>query len=381
MKKKLKLYSLEILFSIILFIALIVSNKISYVFLAFILLVYAIVVNYIIRKRKIISTFSKQVNWLLIGFALIYLGIFYLLGFFVYDFYNAPITFSLKSLFRYMIPLIVIIFSTETIRFNFLSQDSYIIIGKRKIDLCKIIMFIDTVIIDLIIYTGSYDLSNFDDFLTVIGFILFASVSCNLLYNYISIRYGKNGIIGYRLITILYMYLIPIIPSIYIYFRSFLRMIYPYLLYLILEKTYSKTNFVVSYNEKRKNFIGITGLFVIMTLITMLVSCQFKYGLLVIGSESMTGSIEMGDAVLFEKYDNQKIEKGQVIIFNKDNIKVVHRVVDITNVNGQIRYYTKGDANEENDSGYVIDEDIFGVTKIRLMYIGYPTLWFRELFS
>jgi len=46
-----------------------------------------------------------------------------------------------------------------------------------------------------------------------------------------------------------------------------------------------------------------------MVLITMLISCQFKYGILVIGSESMTGTINVGDAVIYESYNNETIKK------------------------------------------------------------------------
>lgn len=382
MKKNIvKLYILELLLMIILFIALLVSNKINYIILALILFVYSIVVGLNFKKKKILSTYKEQVNFLMIGFALIYLGIFYLLGLFIYNFSASPILFGFKSLYRYIIPLIVIIFSTEVIRFSLLSQDAKIRIFKVNIDLTKVITFINMVFVDLVIYSGIYDITNFSEFLTVVGFILFASVSCNLFYNYISTRYGKSGIIAYRLITVLYVYLIPVIPNMYIYFRSFLRMIYPYLLYLILEHTYSKTDFAVSYNDRKKNILSITGLIVIMALITMLISCQFRYGILVIGSESMTGAINKGDAVVFESYDNQTIEKDQVIIFDKGTIRLVHRVIDIKNVNGQLRYYTKGDANKEIDTGYVTKKDIIGITKFRVVYIGYPTIWVKELFS
>ena len=185
----------------------------------------------------------------------------------------------------------------------------------------------------------------------------------------------------YRLITVLYVYLIPIIPNVYIYFRAFLRMIYPYILYLILEHTYSKTDFVVSYHDRRQNLIGITTLLIVMTSITMLISCRFKYGILVIGSESMTGSINKGDAIVFETYDNQQIKEGQVIIFEKNDLNLVHRVIDIKNVNGELRYYTKGDANKEMDAGYITNDDILGISKFRIMYIGHPTIWVRELFN
>ena len=80
-------------------------------------------------------------------------------------------------------------------------------------------------------------------------------------------------------------------------------------------------------------------------------------------------------------YDNQTIDNGQIIIFNKGNIRLVHRVIDIKNVNGQLRYYTKGDANEDLDAGYITKGDIVGTTDIKISYIGYPTLWLREIIA
>ena len=129
-----------------------------------------------------------------------------------------------------------------------------------------------------------------------------------------------------------------------------------------------------------KNYVGITILVIIMTLVTMLISCHFKYGILVIGSGSMTGSLEVGDAVVFEKYKNQPIEIGQVIIFKRNNLNLVHRVVDIKNTNGEVRYYTKGDFNKQVDFGYITDKNIVGIINFKIRYIGYPTIWLRELF-
>ena len=237
------------------------------------------------------------------------------------------------------------------------------------------------VIVDLLIYTEVYNLAKLDDFLTLLGFVFFASLSCNLLYNYITRRYGSKGIIIYRLITILFVYIIPIIPDMYIFFRSFLRMLYPYLIYLVFEKLFSKNDYIIARQDKKKEIIGNTVLIVIATLLVMLISCQFRYGIIVVGSKSMTGSLNKGDAVIFEKYKNQEIKKGQVIIFNYNDIQTIHRVVDIKKINGEYRYYTKGDANRRNDDDYRVEEDIYALVNLRVKYIGYPTLWIRELFS
>ena len=124
-----------------------------------------------------------------------------------------------------------------------------------------------------------------------------------------------------------------------------------------------------------------TFLIVIAALLVMLISCQFKYGIIVVGSGSMTGTLNKGDAVIFEKYNGQEIEVGQVIIFDYNNIQTIHRVIDIQKVNGEYRYYTKGDANGRKDDDYRTVDDIHALVKLRVEYIGYPTLWIRDIFS
>lgn len=380
-KDKLKLYSIEILLLIALFIALIVSNKMTYTISAIVLTIFAIVVRLSLKKKESKSLYKKQVIWLMAAFAVVYLLAFFLIGLVKNDFLRQPVVFSFKTIYRFILPLTVTIIASEVMRSTLISQDGTIRFANLELDISKALTFINMVLVDLTIYIGVYDLSNYNEFLAAIGFVLFASISCNLFYNYTSKRYGMLGIIIYRMITILYTYIIPVIPNMHIYLKSFLRMIYPYVLYLILEKTFSKTDFVVSYSDRRKNFASITIMVIVMAAITMLISCEFKYGILVIGSESMTGSINMGDAVVYERYDGQKIKNNQVIIFENDGLRLVHRVVDIKDINGEIRYYTKGDANEKLDDGYITDKKIIGVTKFRVVAIGYPTLWFRQLFS
>lgn len=379
-RDKFKIYILQLLLIVILFFALFAPSIFTRSILMVIMFIYMIITSLLLKKRKIDSIYKKQVTILMTIFAVLYLGIFYLIGIY-FGFEKSKIILSIWSLFRFIIPLSIIIISSEIIRKVFLSQEAIIHIKSININLSQIFTYIAMVLVDLVIYTGIYDLTNLDDFLMALGFVLFASLSCNLLYNYISVRYDSKGIIIYRLITILYVYFIPIVPDVYIFFKSFLRMLYPYIIYIFLEKLYSKNDFTISYIDKRKEIVGNTVLLVVMTLLIMLISCQFRYGILVIGSRSMTGTINKGDAVIFEKYDNQNIQKGQVIIFDYNGVQTVHRVFEIKNVNGVYRYYTKGDANKNMDDGYITEDKIYALVKLKVKYIGYPTLWVRELFS
>ena len=379
-KDKIRIFVLEISLLVFLFFALFALNIISRKNLALIICIYAIVVSFFLKKRKISSINTKQVTILMVVFAMFYLVIFYLLGLH-FGFVKPKIMFSIKTIFNFILPLGTIIVASEWMRRIFLSHKLQIKFKSKKIDLSSIFTYIAMVMVDLLIYTEVYDLAKLDDFLTVLGFVFFASLSCNLLYNYIAIRYGVKGIIFFRLITILFVYIIPFIPDVYVFFRSFLRLLYPYLIYLFFEKLYSKNDYTLGRREKRKEIVGNTLLIVIASLLVMLISCKFKYGIIVVGSGSMTGTLNKGDAVIFEKYQRQEIKKGQVIIFDYNGIETIHRVIDVQKVNGEYRYYTKGDANSRNDEEFRIKEDIYALVKLRVKYIGYPTLWVRDIFS
>ena len=93
----------------------------------------------------------------------------------------------------------------------------------------------------------------------------------------------------------------------------------------------------------------------------------------------MTGEINKGDMIIYETYKDQKIQEGQVIVFLDNNTRIIHRVVAIERIGNETRYYTKGDANDDWDVGYRTDQDIVGLTDIKLAYVGYPTLWLRDL--
>lgn len=379
-KDKFRVYFLELFLIIIFLFALFASNIFNRKVLAILLFFYMIFVAYFVKKREKKSNFKKQVAFLMVIFGVIYLVIYYSLGLY-FEFVKSKVLLSTWSLFEFIIPLAVIIICSEILRNIFLSQKIYFNTKKRRINLSLIFTYIMMVLIDLLIYTEVYDLSNLDDLLTALGFVLFASLSCNLLYNHLSSKYGSMAIIPYRLITILYVYIIPVVPDIYIFFTSFIRMIYPYIIYIITDKLYSKYDFVVAYNSQKSNIIGNTFLLIIISLIIMLISCQFKYGVLVIGSYSMTGTIDKGDAVLFEKYEEQPIQLGQIIVFDYNGIQTIHRVVDIRRKDGELIYFTKGDFNKELDDGYITSEKIIGLIRLKIKYIGRPTLWFRSLFE
>lgn len=371
--EKIRLYTIELALIIFLLLAMIFSNTITRQITAIILLVFMAINIKLIKNNKQEFTNKRQIIILLTAIGAIYVALIYILGIFV-GFYNATVKLSIWSILNYIIPYIVIIISSEIIRKNILLKEN-----KKS----RIIILIAMVMLDIILWTNIYNLKTVQDYFTLIFFIIFSSIANNLLYNYIVIKYRNTmAIIVYRLITTLYMYIFPIVPNIYIFFEAIIRLIVPYIIYLIIDALYSKKNVVVLAGQKRKETIISAILCAIVAIIIMLVSCKFKFGVLTIGSGSMTGTINKGDIVLYERYDeDQTIKTGDIIVFIDGDIRVVHRVVEQRDLGDEIRYYTKGDANIQEDDGYRVRNDVVGQVKFRIPYIGYLTLWINDMFE
>ena len=158
-----------------------------------------------------------------------------------------------------------------------------------------------------------------------------------------------------------------------------IKLVIPVIMYALIAALFEKKKKPAKKKTNRLSVIGTAVVVSIIVSIAMLISCQFRFGALVIATESMTGEINKGDMIIYEEYKNQTIKEGQVIVFREDDNRIVHRVVKIEVVGNEARYFTKGDANEDLDLGYRTEKDIVGLTDIKVSYVGYPTLWLREL--
>ena len=368
--EKIKIYVIEIALIIFFLLAMIFNKVITRQILAIVLLVFMGITTLLIKTYKMDLTNKRQIILLLTGIGVIYVAVLYLIGIFA-GFYNATVKLSLWSIWKYIIPYIVIIISSEMIR-------KKIVLKEDKIS--KIIILVIMVMLDVILTTKIYNLNTAKDYFTLVSFVIFASIANNLLFNYIEIQYrNAKAIIIYRIITTVYVYVFPIIPDLYIFLESIIKMVVPYIIYIILENVYSKQKLVVTIETRKKERIISTIVCIITVIIVMLISCKFKYGVLVIGSGSMTGTINKGDIILYEKYKNtDDIKVGNIIVFYEDDIKVIHRIIDQKLMGEETRYYTKGDANQKQDEGYRETKDIIGQVKARIPYMGWFTLWIND---
>ena len=341
----------------------------SRVVAAVILVPFAVAASLLVKKRGSLSINKREVLMMMAIIAVLYVICKEMTGIY-FGFYKNPYFVTSKRFLSVVLPTIVIIIAIEWIRYVILAQ---------KMKSASVLTYLSCIVTDILIYSNFSGITSFNRFMDLVGLTLFPALSANVLYHFVSKRYGMIPNVVFRCITMLYINFIPVSSGMSDALDSCIGIITPIAFLALVSAMFDKK----TKRTKRKNLtvevISTALALAIVISVTMLISCQFRYGALVIATESMTGEINKGDVIVYERYEQQALREGQVIVFAKDNVKIVHRVVRIENINGETRYYTKGDANPDEDYGYRLSSDIVGLTDVKVAYIGFPTLWIREL--
>ena len=336
------------------------------------LVVAAVVVCFLIKKRSILSFNRRKILLLFITSVAVFLMLYYVSGLFC-GFYQAVYRFSFDTLWRYILPILAIVVASEVIRHLSLAVD-----GKAV----TILTYLLCILSDLAIENGFLYFNTVHGFMDFIGMTLFHSITANLLLNYTSKCYGMLPCILYRSVLFLYPYFIPVIPNTPEIIPAFALLLMPLFILFFIKGLFERKKPVAKQKKSAWHYVGSSCVAILLLSFVMLISCQFRYGIIVIGTGSMSDEINRGDAVVFEAREHCEIEENDVIIFQKDNeTRVVHRVIEIQKINGQTRYITKGDANRDVDFGYVTEDQVIGVVRFKVLYIGFPSLWLKDIFN
>ena len=342
---------------------------------AILLLPLAIISLINIKKRIALSVNAKQVLLLVSFIGFLYFSLYYISAAY-FGLVKSGYGIRPVIIIDFILPIAIIIVSVELIRH---------VLGVQGERWGKVFAFFISLTSDILICATIPSITNMTTFMDVVVLTFFPGILANLLYNYLSVRYGFLPNIIYKAFTVWAFYLIPYASAISDSLLGFVNLLLPIAIFLFVDSLYEK---------KRKYALGNASVFrkicskvltvvalIIMLGTVMLVSNQFTYGAYVIATPSMTGELNQGDAALYRNLDDNPVNEGDVIVFEKDGTVIVHRVVDIQTINGITRYYTKGDANEDMDAGFIYRSDIIGHVNYKIPYVGFPTIWIRNLFK
>lgn len=365
------LYTISFGIFAVLLLVLLINLEEKRIVTACLLAVLTPVVCLTIKKRNTISIHKKEVLLLTTIIAVLYVIFVQMFGIY-FGSYENPYFVTTEMFLWTVLPMLVVIVTTEILRYVLLAQKNKVV---------SVIAFLFCVLAEVLAFANLSDLSSVNKLMDLIALTVFPAISANVFYHYSSKRFGIFPNISFRIISTLYIYFVPSITGMSDALFACSKIFLPIILLAMISAMYEKKVKKAVRKNKKLSAISMILSCSVIICIAMLISCQFRFGAIVIATGSMTGEINKGDVIIYERYEDQSIAEGQVIVFSQGPSKIVHRVIKIERIGAETRYYTKGDANPAMDEGYITKTDIVGLTDIKVSFVGYPTLWLHELIN
>ena len=347
--------------------------------LPFILFICDVIFFFVLGFEKTNKRLNKIVDFDIFMFSMVFLILYYLFGIII-EYAKSNNYLTLYGLTVFIIPTILKIIFKEHLRNSLLTKSG----DNKFLIIYSVILFI---MIDILPALSILNMSNMHDVFIFTALVLLPSITVNAVATYINIKVGYMPVIIYSLIFSLYQYVVPIVPNPSEYLKAIIDFILPILILFKVRKIVNKyydEDEEIDRNYKKSSIILLIIPIILTIIIIYFVSGYFRYYALAIASGSMHPVFDRGSVVVTEqvndKYDNyNKLKEGEIIAFKAEKNIVVHRLIRIVNIGDEVYYYTKGDANEEEDNYLIKKENIIGIVKFKIPYIGYPTVLFSEI--
>lgn len=321
-----------------------------------------------------LNTTKKKATIVTVVIVIIGVAVTYALGAFI-GFLRNGYSQSIRNIVRNTFgPIFTIIFM-ELFRYN------YIRANKNKFKFVILITALLTILeIQMSIATNiKWDI--LQGYIAVTSIVI-PRIARNMLLSYMSYKIGYQPCLIYRLILELYIYLVPYLPNFGDYLNSMFGLMVPMIVF-----TYVST--IIDEHEEgiKQEFIAQKSrlvevpMYLVIFVFIALISRVFPIFMIGIGSESMTGVINKGDAVIAYKAINPEINVDDVIVFEVPGMVVIHRVIGIDEIDGIKYYRTKGDANPTKDNFDITMDKIKGKVKFRIPYISIPSVCLTEVIN
>ncbi len=342
-------------------------NIINYIFWIVIMLVFIIIFNKGYLRNKYKNIIFKDI----IIFTLLYLIIYYLLGFIV-GFQKSPLNFSIINIIKNLIKYVTIRTIIESVKYYLIKENN-----------TKLYILIVTIL--FIIITS--DINNIIDLIETPK-ELFKYISSTIVPN---IMYGVTGTyiiknsslkanILLQIIPITLTYTIPISPNLDWYLYGVFHTVYLLLLYTYLKYEIEKREQTAK--NARRNFFSLIPITTIFIILIFFVLGIFTYVPIGVMSNSMKPYFERGDIIVYKKIKNiDNIKINEVICYQLDDIKVMHRVTKIEEIKNKKYFTTKGDNLLTNDPLKVKEEQVIGTIVFTIPRLGYPSVWLYEILN
>ena len=373
-KGELKLFLFEIIIIIFLTLNSFISSILNYKNVLFLLILLLIIFKFVFGFERSNNRYNKETIINLLIVILTCFILYYLSGLII-GFVKTEQLVNSYGFINFLFPFSLTLVLKEILRFNILKKGE----NNKVLLILTIVMFI--------LFDVTFNLKNgfigtrYSKFL-FLALTLLPSISRNVTATYIAKKVSFIPNILWLLIVNLYANIIPIVPNTGSYIRSLIMFLFPivvfYTIYMFFKNR--KMEKPLNYIKDKYRLLGIslTGIFV--AFVVYFSSGFFRYYAIAVATGSMNPNILVGDVVIVDqKYDLASVKVGDILACKYDNKIIVHRIIKIVKSGEEMFYYTKGDANTSVDNYSITRDMVVGIVKVKVPYIGLPTVWLNDL--
>ena len=215
-----------------------------------------------------------------------------------------------------------------------------------------------------------------------IPLVIISSIK-NALLTYTTYKYGYRPCILYAIIIDIFPVVFPIYPDLTVYLKLIVTIIYSSIIFYNISKSYRREDLesASTYRKSVSFYVERISL-VLVIIIILLVSGIFKFSMSAIASDSMYPALKKGDAIIIEEVTDKNINtirKNMIVAFEEDGKIITHRIISIELEEGEEYIITKGDNNPSKDVTKKKKNDIIGIVRLRIPFLGYPSVEISEI--
>ena len=342
-------------------------NIINFIFWITILIISITIFNKGYKRNKYKDILFKDI----LIFILLYIIIYYISGFIV-GFQQSPLNFELSNIIKNLIKYVLLRIIIETVKYFLIKENN----TKTFIIITTILFIIINIDINYIINLLEQPKELFKYFSnTIIPTTIYGIVGTYIIKNS-----SLKSNISLQIVPLILTYSIKISPNLDWYLYSVFHIVYLLLLYTYLKYEIDKRE--KTEQKAKKNIYSQIPIISISIIMILFVLGIFTYVPIGVMSNSMKPIFERGDIIVYKKVKNiNDIKENDIICYQLDNIKVMHRVIKIENINNKKYFTTKGDNLLSNDPLKVKEEQIIGTIIFTIPRLGYPSVWLYELLN
>lgn len=224
--------------------------------------------------------------------------------------------------------------------------------------------------------------SNPEELIKIFVANIMPAFAASYLLTYLALTSGLGAMLVFRLGVVFIAIVPPIIPNYDWYMIGISSLLLTLATYVLIDK---QIQHQPSRQHKRIQHVKRANDIMFIALLVGLaafMSGVFSYRPLAIVSNSMQPVYSRGAMVVIERTsDPMDIKVGDIVQYQSAGNTITHRVVAIdaaSDGSGKRVFTTKGDNSPSKDP-IISGGQIGGVVKAHIPFIGYPTIWLREL--